>query len=46
MINVDPFKGPNIRIPIIIPMKGQGFVHHGFTLGLRVWVLGVEGSRV
>ena len=35
MINKPPpFKGLNIRIPIIIPMKGKGLLVRG--LGLRV----------
>ena len=33
MINKPPsFKGLNIRIPTIIPMKGRGFINQGFTL--------------
>ena len=33
MINKPPpFKGLNIRIPIIIPIKGRGFVNHGLGL--------------
>ena len=33
MINKPPpFKGLNIRIPIIIPIKGKGFVIQGSTL--------------
>ena len=35
-----PFKGLNIRIPIIIPIKGKGLINHGSTLGFRVWGLG------
>ena len=27
-----PFKGLHIRIPIIIPAKGRGFINHGSTL--------------
>ena len=27
-----PFKGLDIRIPIIIPIKGRGFINHGSTL--------------
>ena len=27
-----PFKGLNIRIPIIIPIKGREFVNHGSGL--------------
>ena len=29
-----PFKGPNIRIPIVIPIKGRGFINQGCGLGL------------
>ena len=29
-----PFKGLNIRIPIIIPIKGRGFINQGSTLRL------------
>ena len=30
MINNSPaFKGLHIRIPIIIPIKGRGFINHG-----------------
>ena len=25
-----PFKGLNVGIPIIIPIKGRGFMNHGF----------------
>ena len=28
-----PFKGPNIRIPIRIPIKGKGFINQGLGLG-------------
>ena len=28
-----PFKGFNTGIPIIIPMKGRGFISQGSTLG-------------
>ena len=35
--NPPPFKGLNTRIPIIIPMKGRGFINQGSTLGF--WVL-------
>ena len=31
-----PFKGLNIRIPIIIPIKGRGFINRGSTLGFGV----------
>ena len=34
MINKPPvFNDLNIRIPIIIPLYGRGFVNHGSTLG-------------
>ena len=37
MINKPPpFKGLDISIPIIIPVKGRGFINHGSTLGFRV----------
>ena len=29
-----PFTGLNIRIPIIIPVKGSGFIDQGSWLGL------------
>ena len=33
MINKPPpFKGLNIKIPIIIPIKGRGFINKGSTL--------------
>ena len=33
MINKPPpFKGLNIRIPIVIPIKGRGFINQGSTL--------------
>ena len=31
-----PFKDVNIRIPIIIPIKGRGFINLESTLRLRV----------
>ena len=30
--NPPPFKDLNIGIPIIIPIKGRGFLNHGSTL--------------
>ena len=30
--NPPPVKGLNIRIPIIIPIKGRGFINHGSGL--------------
>ena len=36
MINKPPpFKGPNIRIPIIIPIKGRELINQGSTLGWK-----------
>ena len=36
MINkLPPLRGFDIRIPIIIPIKGKGFINHGSTLGRR-----------
>ena len=32
-----PFKGLNIRIPIIIPIQGRGFNNQGSRLGPRVY---------
>ena len=40
MINKPPpFKGLNIRIPIIIPIKGRGLLIRGlhYAMGLRNW---------
>ena len=35
MINKPPlFKGLNIRIPIMIPIKGRGFINQGPGLGV------------
>ena len=34
MKNEPPFKGLNTRIPMIIPIKGRGFINQGSTL---VW---------
>ena len=37
MINKPPpFKGLNIGIPIITPIKGRGFMNQGSTLGIQV----------
>ena len=33
-----PLKDLNIRIPIIIPIKGRGFINHGSELGLEGYV--------
>ena len=30
------FEGLNIRIPIIIPMKGRGFINHGSGLDRKM----------
>ena len=38
-----PFKGLNIRIPIIIPMKGRRLINRGFRL--MQWIEGL-GFRV
>ena len=35
-----PFKDLNIRIPIIIPIKGMGFINHGSGLVFRHLGLG------
>ena len=35
-----PSKGPNIRIPFIISIKGMGFTNQGSTLGRRLRVEG------
>ena len=41
MINQPPpYEGLNIRIPIIIPIKGRGFINHGSGL----WVGGTTFS--
>ena len=56
MINESsPFKGLNMRIPIIIPINGRGFIHSGSTLGCRgsgckavglnLWGLGILRLR-
>ena len=30
--NPPPFKGPDIRTPILIPMKGRGIINQASTL--------------
>ena len=35
--NAPSFKDPNIRIPVIIPMKGKGLL-------IRVYITGNEGA--
>ena len=41
MINKHPpFKGLNIKIPIIIPIEGRGFINQGSALGSMVAGLG------
>ena len=35
--NHPPFQGLDIRIPIIIPIKGRGFINHGSGLGFIVF---------
>ena len=32
-----PFKGLNFRIPIIIPIKGSGFINQGSKLFSKAW---------
>ena len=32
-----PFEGFNIRIPMIIPIKGRGFITQGSTLDLGAY---------
>ena len=45
MINKSlPSKGINIRIPIIIPVKGRAFINQGSGVGFRVYV-GFIGLR-
>ena len=40
MINKPPlFKDLNIRIPVIIPIMGKGFINHGFGLYSSVGTL-------
>ena len=47
MINKPPpFTGLKIRIPIIIPIKGRGFINHGFRLMAGLLILGVCASNV
>ena len=33
--NPPPFTGLNMRIPIVIPIKGRGFINQGSTLDLQ-----------
>ena len=42
MINTPHLKGPNIRIPIRIPIKGRGFINQGSGLGRIEWALNLE----
>ena len=47
MIDKPPsLKGPNTRIPIIIPIKGRGLIHQLQTseLGFKVWGIGLMKS--
>ena len=39
LIDPPPFKGLNIKIPTLIPIKGRGFISHGSGSGgpLKVW---------
>ena len=48
MINKHPsFEGLDIRIPIIIPIRGRGFVNQGSTLGFRDYIRAYGfGSRL
>ena len=39
-----PFKGLNITIPIIIPIKGRGFINHGSALGVKAQDSGFKVS--
>ena len=39
-----PFKGLDIRIPIIIPIKGRGFVNQGSGLGFRFQISTLQSS--
>ena len=41
-----PFKGLNIRIRIIIPIKGRGFINHGSGLGVNRGVIGILENRM
>ena len=46
MINKPPpFKGPNMLIPIIIPMKGREFINQGSTLGVPLQTMKRQGFR-
>ena len=37
MINKPPpFKGLIIKIPMMIPVKGRGFINHGFGLSMAI----------
>ena len=40
------FKGLNIRIPIMIPIKGRGFLNQGSTLGFGFRAAGPATSQV
>ena len=48
-----PFTGLNISIPIVIPIKGKGFINHGSTLeftdsggtGIGILVNGCAGAH-
>ena len=44
-MNLPPFKGLNIRIPIRIPIKGREFINQRSTLGFKAWGLGLYGLR-
>ena len=47
MINKHPlFKGLHIRIPIMIPIKGRGFINQGSTLSFRKGYQSVRGCCI
>ena len=47
MINKPPpFKGLNIRIPILIPIKGRGFLNQGSGLPCYPWSLAATKLNV
>ena len=47
MINKPPpSKGLNIRIPIRIPIKGRGLIHHGSTLKSQALGIQIAQSRL
>ena len=40
--NRPPFKGLDVRIPIIIPVKGRGLILNKGP-GLEIWIFGFSG---